>query len=63
MKYKYTVKKDGVLYKPGTEVPDGLPMKEKFVDNKPMNAASVDVNENSKQAQEPPKRGRKPKEA
>lgn len=55
MKYKYTVKKDGVLYKPGTEVPDGLSMK--------ANADDVDVGENAKQAQGQPKRGRKPKEA
>lgn len=57
MKYKYTVKKDGVLYKPGTEVPDGLPMKTKLADTEPKNT------ETAKQAPEQPKRGRKPKEA
>lgn len=56
MKYKYTVKKDGVLYKPGTEVPDGLPMKAKLSDSEPKNT------ETAKQAPEQPKRGRKPKE-
>jgi len=57
MKYKYTVKKDGVLYKPGTEVPDGFSMKEKFSDTEPKNT------ETAKQAPEQLKRGRKPKEA
>ena len=38
MKYRYTVKRDGILYPAGTEVPVGIPAQIELTDNVPYGA-------------------------
>lgn len=43
MKYGYTVKKDGILYPAGTEVPVGDPMKVELTDDVPEGALDTNA--------------------
>ncbi len=44
MKYGYTVKKDGVLYTPGEDVPGDTPKKVELTDNVPDGALDTNPN-------------------